>query len=427
MRRPAQHGAARRRRRQPEDDGFALITTVLAMAVLAAFSLVVLQQTITNTAASRKDQDWVAALAAAQAGLDDYVSRLNDTNGGYYTFTTASPDAGNPAMGSTALGTPKWAPVPLAVAGDAARGEFHYDVDNTGYTGTATSPPNGNLVVESTGRVGKRTRTLRRPSAAPASSTTCTSPTSRPPTRSTYGSRAAVDAATTSCSKYYLPSRSGPPTCQDIAFTNDRFTGPVHSNDAMLICDGNQFLDAVTTGSPKVTSSPDRYFRLDAKNSTGAPIACGNAGTTTYQRAGDPAPVERINIPSTNLALKRETDATAVPRGCLFVGPTKITIMGSPAEGEEPLDQVAHPGLPRERDALRHPCQRRRVRRRRPGLQQRRPERAAREQGLRRRRRTSATRRPSQGSPRPTGPTPARRVTSSSSRPAGRRTRSTAA
>ena len=57
-------------------DHLALVVTVLTMAVLAAFSLVALQQAITDTAASRKDQDWVAALGAAQAGLDDYVTAV---------------------------------------------------------------------------------------------------------------------------------------------------------------------------------------------------------------------------------------------------------------------------------------------------------------------------------------------------------------
>ena len=141
------------------DEGFALVTTVLTMALLAALSLVVLQQTITGTAAARKDQDWVSALGAAQAGLDDYLSRLNDTNGAYYVHDTGSPDAANPAMGTTAAGQPRWARVPTA-AGEPARGSFHYDVDTTSFTGEGGAPQNGNIVVESTGRAGTRTRTL---------------------------------------------------------------------------------------------------------------------------------------------------------------------------------------------------------------------------------------------------------------------------
>ena len=140
------------------DEGFALITTVLVMALLAAFSLVVLQQTLSSTTLSKKDQDWVAALSAAQAGVDDYVSRINDTAGGYATWTTANPDPANPAMGFTG-GAAKWAPVPTA-GGEASRGSFHYDVDVTGFTGSSSVAPNGNVVVSSTGRVGARSRTV---------------------------------------------------------------------------------------------------------------------------------------------------------------------------------------------------------------------------------------------------------------------------
>ena len=327
----------RLRARQDGEDGFALLTTLLVLAVLAAFSLVALQQTIGNTAAARKDQDWVAALSAAQAGVDDYISRLNDSNGGYYVHTTTSPDPLNPAMGYTSPGVPKWAPVPPASSSEASRGSFHYDVDTTGYTGTATTPPNGNIVVESTGRVGKRTRTLRASVRRSGfvdyvyfTDFETQDPVEYPLTATAPALNRAQ--ATSLCANYWGLRDSA---CTNIFFANDTMSGPVHSNDTMLICDNVVFQDAVTTMSGPVAANGGKAYRVDT---------CSSTSGTTFKRTGDPKTIKKVNLPSTNLGLKAETSTAASPRGCLYVGPTKIVIKGSQIRVTSPWTKTVTPG-----------------------------------------------------------------------------------
>ncbi len=328
---------ARLRARSNGDEGFALLSTLLVLAVLAAFSLVALQQTIGGTAAARKDQDWVAALGAAQAGLDDYVSRLNDSNGGYYVYNTDNPDTANPAMGYASPGVPNWAPVPPAASGDSSRGSFHYDVDTAGYTGTSTAAPNGNLVVEATGRVGSRTRTLK---AAVRRSgfvdyVYFTDFDTQDPVE--YPLTATAPALNRSqamslCADYWGVRDSN---CTNISFTSDTITGPVHSNDTMLICNDVKFQDVVTTMSGPVSSNGDKAYRVDA---------CSSTTGTTFARAGDPKTVKKVNLPSTNLGLKAETSSAASPRGCLYVGPTKIVLKGSQLLVTSPWTKSVTPG-----------------------------------------------------------------------------------
>lgn len=89
-----------------DDEGVALITVMGAMAVLTSFALGALAFALQTGPVSRRAQDSVTALAAAQAGLDDYVSRLN-VNPTYYgvngngidttntAFTTGAPVPGS--------------------------------------------------------------------------------------------------------------------------------------------------------------------------------------------------------------------------------------------------------------------------------------------------------------------------------------------
>jgi type II secretory pathway pseudopilin PulG len=329
------------RRRHGRDEGFALITTVLTLALLAAFSLVALHQTLQSTGLSRKDQDWVAALGAAQAGLDDYLAKLNDSTTEYwkYSSTPVMPPPShleNPGMGKTPGGVLKWAPVPTA-GGEASRGTFHYDVDTTEYAGKGT------ITVSSTGKVGKRSRTLKaqvRRSGFVDFLYFTDFETQDP---LLYDTPAARDAAVTSCSAYY-GTRAVWPDCEDPAFKQDVVDGPVHSNDTMFICSDNQFRDRVTTASPQIDATGN-VVPTGGTYSRSNGCSSGTTGTT-YKYPGDPVPRPRINMPSTNLGLKAETSAAATPRGCLFVGPTKIVISGSMLKVKSPWTKTASPGCP---------------------------------------------------------------------------------
>lgn len=326
------HLLTRIRRAQGEDAGFALIVTVLMLAVLSSFSLVMLKQVIDGAQASRKDQDWVASLSAAQAGLDEYASRLNQSDGGYYIYNPANPaldptnpDPANPAMGSVA-GKTKWAPVPQ-VSG-SGRASFHYDIDTTTYTGTASVTANGSIKVTSTGRVGVRTRTLEASIRRSGflDYVYFTDFETQDPLDYAPSSQA---AAKTSCGLKYAPQRAN--GCTVISFANDTLDGPVHSNDIMNICNNVTFRKTVTTYAGG-NSAPS--FQS---------LGCTTTGTV-FGRSGDPAIVAKVTMPATNASLKAQTLATASPRGCLYVGPTKIVIRGSQMLVTSPWTKSVTPG-----------------------------------------------------------------------------------
>lgn len=315
-----------------EDAGLAMVTTVMAMAIMMMLSLVVLDRSLASERFARNDQDWNAALSAAQAGLDDYVQRLNNSNGSYYVYTTTNPDSGNLAMGMTA-GKPNWIAVPQA-AGGSVRAYVHYDVDTTYYTGTSSVTANGNIIVTSTGKAGTETRTLR---AAVRRSGFMdhmyfTDYETKDP--SIYTGTAADNNhdsswAASNCADRYWNAR--PPKsarnngCVDIQFANDTLDGPVYSNDAFLICENATFRRQVTTAFGGNGTTGNRYYRTD-DCSSGYANSYPASGTTFAPNP--PQKVDQVTMPLTNAGLKAMTAAGATPRGCLYVGPTRITLKG---------------------------------------------------------------------------------------------------
>ena len=81
------------------DDGVALPMVLGTMLILTAFLLGSLALALNSMAPSRADQDAKAALAAAQAGIDEYISRLSASGGQYWTNDGV--DANNSAFDST--------------------------------------------------------------------------------------------------------------------------------------------------------------------------------------------------------------------------------------------------------------------------------------------------------------------------------------
>jgi Tfp pilus assembly protein PilX len=67
----------RRRLRRVLDDGVALLTVVGSMAIITLFLLTALMVVLNNAPKSRESQDSQTAMAAAQAGMEDYIARLN--------------------------------------------------------------------------------------------------------------------------------------------------------------------------------------------------------------------------------------------------------------------------------------------------------------------------------------------------------------
>ena len=220
--------------------------------------------------------------------------------------------------------------------GEASRGSFHYDVDVTGFTGSSSVAPNGNIVVSSTGRVGGRSRTI---SATVRRSgfvdyVYYTDLETQDPL--TYPEEYR-EAAVANCSSYYGTRHA---SCTDIAFSNDTLNGPVHSNDTMLVCGGVTFKDTVTTGSGPVAANAGKPFRVDG---------CASTAGTTFLRPEDPldGQADRPALDQPRRSRPRPAPS-ASPRGCLYVGPTKIVVSGSQLRVTSPWTKTVTPGCAKD-------------------------------------------------------------------------------
>lgn len=288
--------STRRRYRYGQDDesGMALVTVVLTTLVLATVATAAVGYGLGSQNLSRRDQDWNASLAAAEAGIDDYVLRLNQNTNYWVT-----PDPENEAMQPDG-----WVPIP----GGSEEAEFHYDVDSSDVLSTGT------VNIVSTGRLRNVERTveatLRKRSFLdylyftdfetldPVAYTGSPSPA----------------WAQTNCSKYWYDGRKETGSgnnCVNIRFGgNDVINGPLHSNDALLIRDDPQFLGDTSTS----WDDPGGKFWRDDN-----PVS-----TPFFANPGDPAFAAPLTMPPSNTALRAEADADLGGEGCLFTGPTSV-------------------------------------------------------------------------------------------------------
>ncbi len=60
-----------------DDEGFALLMVIACMVIGSMFAFAALGYALNTQRFSRTNQDWNGALAAAQAGVDDYIAYLN--------------------------------------------------------------------------------------------------------------------------------------------------------------------------------------------------------------------------------------------------------------------------------------------------------------------------------------------------------------
>ena len=67
-----------------------MITVMMIVVVLSLLMVAALNYAIQSEPLSRRDQDWNAALAAAQAGVDDYLYRLQQDDE-YIQYSATNP------------------------------------------------------------------------------------------------------------------------------------------------------------------------------------------------------------------------------------------------------------------------------------------------------------------------------------------------
>lgn len=303
------------RRLHNDEQGIALITILGLSLVLALLVTALLQYGVGSMSQARHDQDWHAALAAAEAGVDDFLARVN-RDIAYWQRADTSCDGCGTAMDPNNPALHGFTEIP------GGESEFRYVVvaDNIGSTGV--------LVVTSTGRVNAVERTVRAelrkrtfldllyfteyetldPSAYPAT-----------------GSRDQIWAAA-NCTRhrYDIPTRHD--DCRDITWANaDSVAGPFHSNDQIVVSGDPSWQ------GPATTSRPDgMYYDSVANRNCRArndPAGCSSDPSfsegLTYR-----AP---LTLPPSNNQIKAEADPALSGEGCMYVGATFIRFLASGA------------------------------------------------------------------------------------------------
>lgn len=230
---------ARLRGPADDDSGMALVFVVGTMLILAMLAMTALAYSMSSQRFARYDQDYTAAMTAAQSGVEDYISRLNRTDAYAQTVDCANDALMGPMTvanlcGWTASTAPGWLPVePGETNPDAAW--FHYSVD------ARDAATQGTVVLTSTGRVNGEYRTIE-VAVGKGGSTDYVYYTdfesADPQNVQAYG---ASGATTVECgstgyddAKYFYNGRSGK-GCVEITFiAGDHLNGSVFSNDAIL-------------------------------------------------------------------------------------------------------------------------------------------------------------------------------------------------
>ena len=312
--------------RKPHDEGSALLMVLGMMMVLSIIVTVAATLAMQTAAFARHSTDWNQALAAAEAGVDDYLARLNaDDN--YWLDT---PDCDNLAMQKPNVSSCTWGsstPVGWVNVPHSARAQFHYDVN------ISSTPSNGTIKLTSTGRVGSVKRTvstvLRRGGFGEFLYYTVYE-TVDPANEAVYGlnNYTAQDRCTHYAWEPYVAGVSKPRDqsyCQDIQFVSgDKINGPLHSNDTLLMSGNPRFQGTVTTSDPAckpVNGHPQPYTHCYDTNGSASP-----------QFDKGIAYRSEVDLPTSIGDLKQYVDASqTTDPGCLYTGPTRIVFNANPS------------------------------------------------------------------------------------------------
>jgi hypothetical protein len=280
--------------------GFVLVVVMLSLVLVLALITGVMNYAVGARDLSARDQDWNAALSAAEAGIDDYLFRLNQ-DGSYWRYGPPPDPEGD--AGNLAFTT--WVPVP----GSASDASFRYTID------TASLAVDGTIGIMSTGRVGNVTRTidasLRRRNFLDY--LYFTDFETKDPAAYDDGDSLTQSQAQALCTVYAYAGRSS--SCTEITFVGqDTVNGPLHTNDALRINGGPHFNGV--TSSTYDPATGNRWIET--------PSQSPNPDAPIVANAGDPRYAAKLTLPPSNSEIKSETDPGE--GGCLFTGPTAINV-----------------------------------------------------------------------------------------------------
>ena len=310
-----------------DESGIAMIVAVTVVMLMTLIPLAIYTQAVEQLPLARHDQDHESALAAAEAGVDDYMSRLAQ-NSNYWTYSAANPPT--PAN----LAFSQW----VQVAGPSTNGEcFRYTPNSsqTASTGIVYLTSSGkrlaksSLGCQSAGVIRTVSLGLRRQGFLDYLWLTDFEITD--PVLSGDNASACAVHSWEWNAPYSKYGPSDPNGCDAVYWTTQAvLTGPVHSNDGLYVC-----------GNPNFQGNTDTYYNSPTANNvanskkfggpgvvlnTNSP-ACANA--PVYGRAGDPASGPILPFPPANTSIRNQADGALGGTGCLYTGNTTITLLST--------------------------------------------------------------------------------------------------
>ncbi|MBI9115354.1 pilus assembly PilX family protein [Sanguibacter suaedae] len=300
----------RRAFRRDDDSGIAMVLVVGSMMTLMVLVLGGLAYVMQSERFARYDQDYTAAMSAAQAGVDDYISRLNRSDTYHAALDCSNTAMRKPMTASNSCGwnaTTKvgWAPVTNG-ADPTTTASFHYEVDSTRVN------TEGTILLTSTGRSKDVYRTIE-VAVGKGGSTDYVYYTdfesADPANTVSYPNGAPNDScgrSGNSLAKYFWQGRTN---CSEIQFiSSDTLDGRVFSNDAIL-SNGATFQQSIESANPgcqRVTASSSSWSQCLRSGSSGANF-------------GGKKPTH-----SSALYLPDNSAAFATHPGCHYYGATRI-------------------------------------------------------------------------------------------------------
>jgi type II secretory pathway pseudopilin PulG len=297
------------------DTGTTLVLAVGAMMLISAMSVVTLGYALSSTEAARRDQDAKTAMAAAQAGIDEYVSRLT-ADSSYWT--QGNSDTTNPAFtaGQRVQGSVNGATYTYQVlstmASTATDGTIR--LLSTGTSSPGAGHPNVSRTLITTLKVTSFLQYLY------LSDIEVVDP--------------AIVGSPSACANYYYAGRSSLTTCSNIQWgSSDVVNGPLHSNDALQINGSVNFTNTRTESSwPAISSGSVSKTWWGTQN----PPLTGRS----------PVYAASVSLPSTNSSLLNyvspDVNGTGTTgAGCYYQGATEIIFQGASMRIRSPMTSRA--------------------------------------------------------------------------------------
>jgi Tfp pilus assembly protein PilX len=327
------------RGRLRQERGFTMYAVMAGMLAIMVLSVAAFAAASSDQVSARRDQDSKRAYSAAEAGINDYLSHLNQDNAYWAKCSTPPAPAvvnnynDNPLLRVKISGnTDAEYAIELLPAKDAVTGQRAPKCDKNNSSKTMIDPKSGTFQIRSTGyaRGTKRTiiATFRHKNFLDFIYFTDLE-TANPVTYlvNAGGNPTVPDVqqwATNNCSSYYRVGRNATYTgtaagtnlsfgCTEINFiTGDNINGPMHTNDQMLIC-----------GTPGFGRDINDLIEVSDPNGwRGNANACGTDTPNFIGKYTPGSPV--LALPPSNNALKTIADPAYI-----FTGRTTIQLTGN--------------------------------------------------------------------------------------------------